>query len=96
MSAQTIPRQAFYRLPGGKDEVFVEEVSEHTTQHSFWASRTASADTIDTVPFDAVRAEMYFSKQGKHRKRCKVLHRSRQPTPPCQEEPTSFPEYVAQ
>jgi ribonuclease HI len=39
---------------------------------------------------------MQFSKNGKHRKRCKVLHRSRQPTPPCQEEPTSFPEYVAQ
>jgi hypothetical protein len=71
-------------------------VSGRTTQHLFWASRTASVDTIDTVPFDAVPAEMQFGKKDKLRKRCKELHRSRQSAPPCQEEPTSFPEYVAQ
>jgi hypothetical protein len=64
MSAQTVPRQAFHRPPDGKYEVFVEEVSGRTTQHSFWASRTASAETIDTVPFDAVPAEMQFGKSA--------------------------------
>jgi hypothetical protein len=73
MSAQTVPRQAFHRLPDGKYEVFVEEVSGRTTQHSFWASRSASADTIDTVPFDAVPAEMQFGKKDKLRKRCKYF-----------------------
>jgi hypothetical protein len=43
-----------------------------------------------------VPAEIQFGKKCKLRNRCKVLHRSRQPTPPRQEEPTSFPEYVAQ
>jgi hypothetical protein len=33
-------------------------ISDLSTQHSFWASRNDSAETIDTVPFDAVPVEM--------------------------------------
>jgi hypothetical protein len=75
---------------------FVEEVSGRNHRHFFWASRTDSAVIIDTLPFDAVPAEMEFGKRDKRRKRCQVFSRSRQSTPPCQEEPTSFSEYVAQ
>jgi hypothetical protein len=74
---------------------FVEEVSGRNHRHFFWASRTDSAVIIDTLPFDAVPAEMEFGKRDKRRKRCQVFSRSRQSTPPCQEEPTSFSEYVA-
>jgi hypothetical protein len=72
MSAQTVPRQAYHRLPDGKYEVFVEEVSGRNNRHFFWASRTDSAVIIDTLPFDAVPAEMEFGKKDK-RKRCKVF-----------------------
>jgi hypothetical protein len=35
MSTQTVPLQAYHRLPDGKYEVFVEEVSGRNNQHFF-------------------------------------------------------------
>jgi hypothetical protein len=96
MSAQTVPRQAYHRLPNGQYEVFVEDVSGRKNRHFFWASRTDSAVIIDTLPFDAVPADMEFGEKDTRRTRCRVYSRSRQSAPPCQEEPTSFSDFVAQ
>ena len=59
-------------------------------------SYTASDDVIDTVPFDAVPAEMQVMSKAKNRVRCKVLYRGKQSAPPSRVEPASLPAYVAQ
>ena len=95
MSAPNAPRQAYCRLPDGNYEVFDEVEGRKYTQ-SFWVSRTASADVVDSVPFDAVPAEMQMTSKAKNLVRCKVMFRGKQSAPPSREEPTSFQEYVAQ
>jgi hypothetical protein len=56
ISAKTVPRQAYHRLPNGQYEVFVEDVSGRKKRHFFWASRTDSAVIIDTL----IIIESYF------------------------------------
>jgi hypothetical protein len=71
VSAQTSPREVFRRLPDGSYEVF-EEVITRKSSYSFWVSSTVTKVT-DTLPFDAVPAEMQVTKQK--RERCKIIHR---------------------
>jgi ribonuclease HI len=92
VSAQTAPREVFSRLPTGSYEVF-EEVKGRKSNHSFWVSSTGTK-VIDTLPFDAVPAEMKVT--AKKRERCRIIHRDKMSSPPGREEPTSFAEYVAQ
>jgi hypothetical protein len=92
VSAQTSPREVFRRLPDGSYEVF-EEVTTRKSSHFFLVSSTVTKVT-DTLPFDAVPAEMQVTKT-KHT-RCKIIHRGQMSSPPCRAAPTSFFEYVQQ
>jgi hypothetical protein len=96
MSGIQDSRQAFRRLPDGTYEVFQVESARNSTR-SFSVSSIASADTIGTVPFDTVPAEMRVTaSKGKKNVRYNGFHRARQVAPHCREEPTSFLDYVAQ
>ena len=92
VSAATVPREVFRRLPDGNYEVFEEAVGR-TSSRSFWVSSTA-AKVTDTLPFDAVPAEM--QETAKKRERCKIIYRDKTSSPPCRVAPSSFSEYVAQ
>jgi predicted ATP-grasp superfamily ATP-dependent carboligase len=76
--AQKAPREVFWRLSDGSYDVF-EEVSERQSSHFFWVSSTGVKVT-DTLPFDAVPAEMKVT--AKKRERCKIIHRDKMSSPP--------------
>jgi hypothetical protein len=93
VSTETASREVFRRLPNGSYEVF-EELAGRESSHSFLVSSTVIKVT-DTIPFDAVPAEMQVTK--KNRVRCNIIiHRDMMSSPPCRAEPSCFSEYVTQ
>jgi hypothetical protein len=81
VSADTVPREVFRRqLDGTRTYEVFEEAAGRKSSHSFWVSSTA-AKVTDTLPFDAVPAEMQDT--DKKRERCKIIHRDKTSSPPC-------------